>query len=57
MRKRKVLIFSYKQAYDGTVFDDPPDGFAVELPFYVEALEVEEVHYPLYTEYFVYVVG
>lgn len=57
MRKRKVLIFSYKEAYDGTIFDDPPDGFAVELPFYVEALEVEEVHYPLYTEYFVYAVG
>lgn len=57
MRKRKVLIFSYKQAYDGTVFDDPPDGFTVELPFSVETLEVEEVRYPLYTEYFVYAVG
>lgn len=54
---RKVLVFSYKQAYDGTIFDDPPDGFAVELPFCVETLEVEEVHYPLYTEYFVYAVG
>jgi hypothetical protein len=53
---RKVLVFSYKQAYNGTIFDDPPDGFAVELPFAVETLEVEEIHYPLYTEYFVYAV-
>lgn len=57
MRKKKVLIFSYKEAYDGTIFDDPPNGFTVELPFCVEALEVEEVRYPLYTEYFVYAVG
>lgn len=54
---RKVLIFSYKQAYDGTVFDDPPNGYSVELPFLVETLDVEEVRYPLYTEYFVYAVG
>lgn len=57
MRKRKILIFSYKEAYDGTIFDDPPNGFTVELPFCVEALEVEEVHYPLYTEHLVYAVG
>ncbi len=57
MRKRKVLIFSCKKAYDGTYFDGPPNGFTVELPFNVETFEVEEVHYPLYTEYFVYAVG
>lgn len=57
MRKKKVLIFSYKEAYDGTIFDDPPNGFTVELPFAVETLKVEEVHYPLYTEYLVYAVG
>ena len=57
MRKRKVLIFSYKEAYDGTIFDDPPNGFTVELPFAVETFEVEEVHYPLYTAHLVYAVG
>ena len=57
MRKRKVLIFSCKEAYDGTIFDDPPDGYSVEVDFLVETLEVEEVHYPLFTEYFVYAVG
>ena len=57
MRKRKVLVFSYKQAYDGTVFDAPPDGFAIELPFFVETLEVEEIRYPLFVEYLVYAVG
>ena len=57
MRKRKVLVFSYKQAYDGTVFDAPPDGFAIELPFFVETLEVEEIRYPLFVEDLVYAVG
>lgn len=57
MRKRKILIFSCKQAYDGTYFDGPPNGLTIELPFTVETFEVEEIHYPLYTEYFVYAVG
>jgi hypothetical protein len=56
MRKRKVLIFSCKEAYDGTIFDDPPNGFMVELPFFPETLETEEVYYPLYKEIFVYAI-
>ena len=54
---RKILLLEYKQAYDGTIFDDPPDGFTIELPFAVEYFELEKVRHPLYTQYYLYAVG
>lgn len=54
---RKYLLFEFKKAHDGTFFDCPPGGMVIDIPFYVVSLQVEEIPFPLYTQYYVYAVG
>ena len=55
---RKFLLFEFKEAYDGTFFDcPPPGGWVIDIPFYVVALKIEEITFPLFRQYYVYAVG